>query len=135
MKQRPGGIAFAIIVGLIVATISYRWVVDPAPREQRERELQVVERARAKLQQLVAADSLEIVDPLEPDRKVGKVYVYPAGAGWEVSGFYRRNPDDLWHPWLMRLDAELAMVQLRVSDQAPEVIERAGRDPAIEILP
>jgi hypothetical protein len=134
MRQRPGGIVFAIAVGLIVATLSYRWIVDPAPREQRMRELHVVEQARASLQRIVGTDSLVIVDPLEPDRKVGKVYVYPAGDGWEVSGFYRRDEHDLWHPWLMRLDAKLAMVHLRISDRDDGIVERARQDPSIEVL-
>ena len=135
MKQSPGGIVFAFVVGLIVATLSYRWIVDPQPREQRTRELRVVEQARVQLRQVVSSDTLSIVDPLEPDRKVGKVYVYPTGEGWEVSGYYRRNDADLWHPWLMRLDADLAMIRLKVSDQDAGIIERGRRDPVIDVLP
>lgn len=135
MKQRPGGIVFALAVGLIVATVSYRWIADPVAREQRDRELRAVGQARVSLQQFVGSDRLEIVDPLEPDRKVGKVYIYPAGEGWEVSGFYRRNETDLWHPWLMRLDADFTTIRLRVSDQDPRLVEEARRNPTIEVLP
>ena len=134
-KHRPGGIIFAIIVGLIVATLSYRWLVDQAPREQRLREIQVVEQARASLREIVGVEALKIVDPLEPDRKIGKVYIYPATDGWEVSGYYRRDDTDLWHPWLMQLDAELKMERLRISDQDATLIERARPDPRIEVLP
>ena len=134
-KQRPGGIVFAIIVGLIVATLSYRWVVDPAPREQRLREIQVVEQARARLHEIVGVERLTIVDPIAPDRKVGKVYIYPAADGWEVSGYYRRNDTDLWHPWLMQLDAGLDMRHLRISDQDAGLIERARADARVEVLP
>jgi hypothetical protein len=135
MKQRPGGIVFALVVGLIVAMLSYRWAVDSGAREQRDRELHAAGQARMRLQQFVGSDRLEIVDPLEPDRKVGKVYIYPAGDGWEVSGFYRRDETDLWHPWLMRLDADLMTSRLRVSDQDPRLVEKARQDPAIEVLP
>ena len=135
MKQRPGGIVFALAVGLIVATVSYRWIADPGAREHRDRELHAVGQARVSLQQFVGSDRLEIVDPLEPDRTVGKVYIYPAGDGWEVSGFYRRNDTDLWHPWLMRLDADFSTIRLRVSDQDPRLVEEAQRNPAIEVLP
>jgi hypothetical protein len=135
MKQRPGGIVFALVVGLIVAMLSYRWAVDSGAREQRDRELHAAGQARMRLQQFVGSDRLEIVDPLEPDRKVGKVYIYPAGDGWEVSGFYRRDETDLWHPWLMRLDADLMTSRLRVSDQDPRLVEKARQDPVIEVLP
>lgn len=135
MKYTPGGVVFALAVGLIVAAMSYRWAADSGAREQRERELLAAGQARAGLQQFVGAEELEIVDPLEPDRKVGKVYIYPAGDGWEVSGFYRRDQADLWHPWLMRLDADLRTIHLRVSDQDPRLVEQARRNPAIEVLP
>ncbi len=135
MKQRPGGIVFAIAVGLIVATMSYRWLVDSGSREQRDRELRAAGKARMSLQRFVGSGRLEIVDPLEPDRKVGKVYIYPAGDGWEVSGFYRRDETDLWHPWLMRLDADLATIHLKVSDQDPRLVEQARQNPAIEVHP
>jgi hypothetical protein len=135
MKQRPAGIVFALAVGLIVATLSYRWVVDPTSRDQRDQELRAAAQARVSLLQFIGSQRLEIVDPLEPDRKVGKVYIYPAGDGWEVSGFYRRDETDLWHPWLMRLDADLETIHLRVSDQDARLVEQARQDPAIEVLP
>ena len=126
---------FALAVGLVVATLSYRWVVDPSAREQRDAELRAAGQARASLQQFIGSERLEIVDPLEPDRKVGKVYIYPAGDGWEVSGFYRRDETDLWHPWLMRLDADISTLHLRVSDQDARLVEQARQDPAVDVLP
>ena len=74
-----------------------------------------------------------MVDPLAPERKVGKVYVYRAGNGWEVSGFYRRNEDDRWNPFMMSLDATNTMVQLKVRDAV--LAETAGNDDRIEALP
>ncbi len=75
---------------------------------------------------------LVIVDPVSPDRKVGKVYVYPAGDRWEVSGFYRRDKNDLWHPYLITLDAALALKHMKVSDTA--LLQRTGEG-LLEVLP
>jgi hypothetical protein len=65
-------------VGLIVAFLSYRWLVDPQPREERQLQERVVLESRGLLHEIIAAGPLVIVDPLAPDRKVGKVYIYPA---------------------------------------------------------
>lgn len=75
---------------------------------------------------------LVIVDPVSPDRKVGKVYVYPAGDRWEISGFYRRDKNDLWHPYLITLDSELALKHMKVSDTA--LLDRTGEG-LLEVLP
>ena len=42
MKQRPGGIVFALVVGLIVAMLSYRWAVDSGARELAAQKLQML---------------------------------------------------------------------------------------------
>ena len=86
MQERKGGIVFAIVVGLLVAVWSYRWITDPAPREERLLQERVVLLARSQVESLVATDGIEIVDPLEPNRRVGKAYIYPLENGWEVSG-------------------------------------------------
>lgn len=135
MQQRTGGIVFALGVGLVVAFFSYRWLVDPQSREERQRQEQVVLESRTLLRGIIASGQLDIVDPLEPDRKVGKVYVYPATAGWEISGYYRRGDTDLWHPYLLRLDGDLALSHLKISDQDPALIERAGNDALLEVMP
>ena len=112
MQQRKGGFVFALAVGLVVAFVSYQWITDPGPREERARQEAAVRNSRAALEEFVAAGPLEIVDPLAPRRRVGKVYVYPLQAGWEVSGYYRRDEQDLWHPYLVVLDADLQLVAL-----------------------
>lgn len=91
--------------------------------------------SRGILEDTVASGRLDIVDPLAPNRKVGKVYIYPSDAGWEVSGYYRRDDTDLWHPYLMQLDSEFALSRLKLSDQDPALIERGNDDPRIEVLP
>lgn len=131
-NHRIGGLVFAFGIGLLVAFLSYQWITDPAPRLERQLQEATVLAAREQLRGIVDSDDLEVVDPLAPDRKVGKVYVYRAGDGWEVSGFYRRDADDRWHPFLMLLDAENAMTHVRVRDAA--FAEAAG-DSRLEVLP
>ena len=87
--------------------------------------------ARESLVETTGISAPEIVDPLATDRKVGKVYVYRAGDGWEVSGYYRRDEDDEWHPFLMSLDATPAMTHLKVQDEALA----GSTNPLLEVLP
>lgn len=131
MNHQVGRWVFALGVGVAVALLSYRWITDPEPRIERQQQVAVVMAARESLAAATGIANPDIVDPLEPDRKVGKVYVYRAGAGWEVSGYYRRNDDDPWHPFLMALDATPAMTSLRVQDAALA----GSTNPALEVLP
>jgi hypothetical protein len=132
-NHRIGALVFAFGVGLLVAFLSYRWITDPAPRIERQLQEAAVLAAREQLRNIAGISDLEVVDPLAPERKVGKVYVYRAGNGWEVSGFYRRNEDDRWNPFMMSLDATNTMVQLKVRDAV--LAETAGSDDRIEALP
>lgn len=80
-----------------------------------------------------AKGALQIVDPLAPDRKVGKVYIYPAPVGWEVSGHYRRDAADDWHPFLMQLGEEFDLAGLAVRDDDPDLRARAAADPRLTV--
>ena len=134
MLRKVGGFVFAIAVGLAVAVLSYRWITDPNLSEERLRQQQVVMHSRGILEDTVASGQLEIVDPLSPDSKVGKVYVYPATTGWEVSGYYRRSDTDLWHPYLMQLDDEFSLQHLKISDQDQALIDRVSSDSRLEVM-
>ena len=136
-KHRFLRLAVAFGVGLALAFAAWRFATDPVPRQQRALEEQVVATARQLLQSQVAPDAaaLEIVDPLAPDRKVGKVYIYPTADGWQVSGHYRRDPDDSWHPWLMSLDADRRLQSLAVRDASPALAARAAADPRLSVRP
>tara|TARA_R110002096_G_scaffold22547_6_gene72278 strand:- start:12162 stop:12569 length:408 start_codon:yes stop_codon:yes gene_type:complete len=134
MNHRVGRVIFAVAVGLIVATLSYRWITNPAGRIERELQVQVVEASRDRLRGVVAGHGLEIVDSLAPNRKVGKAYIYPEGNDWTVSGYYRRGDDDQWHPYLMTLDAELALIALKIQDNDPGLVRQAASDPRIEMV-
>ena len=37
-----------------------------------------------------------MIHPLNPDRDVGKSYIYPLDGDWQISGFYRRNQNEEW---------------------------------------
>ena len=132
MNHHAGRLIFAIVVGLLVAVFAYRWVIDPAPRAERALEESVVTSSRVILTATLAVGELEIVDALAPNRKVGKTYVYPNGDGWEVSGYYRRSADDLWHPYLMSLNSSIELVHLKVQDRDPDLVSRAANDARLE---
>ena len=132
MKHRIGRLVFGFVVGLLVAFLSYRWIMDTGPRAERALQESVVAESRVLLVATLNIGDLVIVDPLSPDRVVGKAYVFPAGEGWEVSGFYRRNAQDLWHPYLVTLDASMALLHLKISDTA--LLYRNGES-VLDVLP
>ncbi len=120
MNHRIGRSVFSLVVGLVVAFIAYQWITDPEPRQQRQIEEKAVMASRALLVSAVGVESLEIVDPLAPDRKVGKVYVYAEEPGWAVSGYYRRDEDDRWHPYLLNMTTDLELHAFKAEDAALE---------------
>ena len=126
----------ALTLGLILALYAYQRVTDPAPGLQRAREEAVVMSARDILQSYVApGGNLEIVDPVSPNRKVGKDYIYPDGEDWEVSGHYRRDEHDPWHPYLMSLDSEAGLKSLAVRDANDRLIGMSAQDPRFSAVP
>ena len=126
----------ALTLGLILALYVYQRATDPEPGLQRAREEAVVLSARDILQSYVApGEALEIVDPVSPNRIVGKVYIYPAGAGWEVSGHYRRDGDDAWHPFLMSLNGEAGLESLAVKDANDRLIGMSSQDSKFSAVP
>lgn len=121
-------VAFAI--GIFLALYSFEKISDPEPALQRAREEAVVLSAREILKSYVPAEEeLEIADPLAPNRIAGKAYISPVENGWEVSGHYRRNASDRWHPFLMSLDTKVELISLSVRD-ADEKIAAAAEDDA-----
>ena len=135
MNHQIGRIVFGLSVGVLVAYLSYQWITDPAGREERSLQIEVVQASRAHLTTVVGGDTLEIVDPVSPNRKVGKVYVYPDNNGWSVSGYNRRDEGDRWHPYLMALTMEMDMQSLKIQDADSGLLERAKSDATLEISP
>ncbi len=126
----------AVAAGLILALYSFERIADPEPRLQRAREEAAVLKAREILHGYVAGRSeIELVDPLKTNRRVGKVYVYPTDTGWEVSGHYRRDAIDAWHPYLMHLDPHLQLVSLAVRDGDERLIGLSAEDPRFSAVP
>jgi len=135
MNHKMGSLVFGAAVGVLVAIWAYQWVSDPVKRERRIEQETVVEISRIVLRDKLAIGDIELVDPLAPRRKVGKVYVYPLASGWEISGYYRRSDQDLWHPYLMALSQELSLESLKISDSDAGLAQLAAMDPNFEVLP
>lgn len=133
MNHRIGRIIFASVIGLIVAGLSLNWIMNPQGREERVLQISAVKSSREKIKDLVGAKNIEIVDPVSPDRKVGKVYIYPEGNNWSISGYYRRNDNDAWHPYLMTLSDDHNLVSIKLKDKAFE--EQAKSNLLLEYNP
>lgn len=133
MNHRIGRLMFGFGVGFVVAFLAFKWITNPAPRAERQLEESVVAVARQHLEETLQVEQLEVVDPLAPNRKVGKSYVYRADGGWEVSGYYRRNEGDKWHPFLMSLSDSSELSHLKIGD--PALVDRAETDPLLEAVP
>lgn len=107
--HRIGRALFVLAVSVAVVLFTYRWVTNPEPRAQRQAEEAAVMAAREHLAEQVGTSDLELVDPLAPNRRVGKVYVYAEAPGWAVSGYYRRTDEDRWRPFLIYLTEDLGL--------------------------
>ncbi len=124
----------AFSVGIVLALYAFERISDPEPARQRAREEAVVISAREILKTYVPADGeIEIADPLAPNRVAGKVYIYPTDNGWEVSGYYRRNESDWWHPFLMSLSENVELVSLSVRDADEKLAAAADDDPKFSV--
>jgi hypothetical protein len=124
----------AFTVGIVLALYSFERISDPEPALQRAREEAVVISARDILKSYVRADAeIEIVDPLARNRVAGKVYIYPTENGWEVSGYYRRNESDRWHPFLMSLSENVELVSLSVRDADEKLAAAVDYDPKFSV--
>jgi len=135
MNHRKGRLIFAAVAGIVVALLSYRWIIDPAPKMERERQELAVAESRRVLADALSIGDLELVDALTPNRRVGKVYIYPIADGWEISGYYRRDENDRWHPYLMSLSQSLALETIKVRDTEIALVERAEKNPKLNVTP
>lgn len=127
---------FALSIGLVVSLYVYQYVSDRQPILQRAKEESVVISSREILHNYVSPrNNIEIVDPVSPNRSVGKVYIYPTDDGWEVSGYYRRNQNDLWHPYLMLLNGDSGLILLTVQDTNDNLIEISALNHDFSVVP
>ncbi len=126
----------AVAIGLVLALYSYQRITDPEPGLQRAREEAIVMVAREILQSYVSPrNAIEIVDAVSPASKVGKSYIYPTGEGWELSGHYRRDENDRWHPYLMALNEDAGLKSLAVQDGNDRLIGMSAQDPKFSAVP
>lgn len=127
-------VAFGI--GILLALYSYQRVTDPEPALQRAKEEAIVLSAREILRSTIPSDAaIEIADPLAPNRIAGKVYIYPSATGWDVSGHYRRNSTDRWHPFLMSLNEQVELISLAVRDDDEATRNAAENNPKLSVSP
>lgn len=134
MNHRVGSIVFGVFIGLAIAVLAYQWVTDPDKRVKHDEQERIVELSREILKHTLEIHDLQLVDPLAPQRKVGKVYIYPLENGWEISGYYRRDDDDRWHPYLLALSVELSLRSLKVRDADSGLAQIAAMNPLVEVL-
>ena len=126
----------ALAIGLVLALYTYQCATDPEPGLQRVREEGIVMVARDILQSYVSpGNAIGIVDAVSPASQVGKVYIYPTDEGWELSGHYRRDENDRWHPYLMALNGEAELVSLAVQDGNDRLIGMSAQDPKFSAVP
>jgi hypothetical protein len=136
LTHRITRFTIALGVGLALSLYAYQRVTDPEPAMQRAKEEAVVLAARDILRRYIRpSPELRIVDPVSPNRKVGKSYIYPTETGWEVSGRYRRDDSDRWHPFLMALNADATLASLSVKDSPDRFTTEARQDPKFNAQP
>lgn len=129
MNHRILRLVVAFVFGLVMAYGSYQWITDTERSDRRAVEESVVLASRDILREYIGAPDIELSDPLNRVRAAGKVYIYPTDAGWEISGHYRRAEEKIWHDFLLTLDADAALLSLRVNDDNPNLANRAQSDP------
>jgi hypothetical protein len=134
INHRITSLVFAFAVGVLLSFGSYRWITNPDRGAQRAIEEGVVRESRLILDSYVGGPGeIEISDPLNRVREAGKVYIYPAEGGWEISGQYRRAGEPRWHAYLMSLDSQSRLVFLSVEDNDPALAGIAASDPKFSI--
>ena len=126
----------AVGVGLVLALWAFERSTDPEPTRQKIVQEVLVQESRLLLSSYVLpGGQLQLVDPLTPDRKVGKVFIMPVDEGWEVSGHYRRDENDPWHRYLIRMDSRSQLLSLAVKDGHPRLIDMSARDEKFSAVP
>lgn len=134
MKHRIISLVIAFAIGILLALFSFERISDPERGRERAQEEAVVLAARGILKSYVARNAdIEVVDPLATNRAAGKAYIYPTDAGWEVSGHYRRDQSEPWHPFLMALDSNGELVTLSVRDDDQTLMAVAAGDPKLSV--
>ena len=135
-KYTLGQIIFALTVGFLAATSVYFSSTSPDIKIQRESEEAVIKQSEKLFMTILQMpNTTQIIHPLNPDRDVGKSYIYPLDGDWQISGFYRRNQNEEWRAWLINLDNSLKLIDLRVQGLISEFDEDVLKKENVIILP
>ena len=135
-KYTLGQIIFALTVGFLAATSVYFSSTSPDITIQRESEEAVIKQSEKLFMTILQMpNTTQIIHPLNPDRDVGKSYIYPLDGDWQISGFYRRNQNEEWRAWLINLDNSLKLIDLRVQGLISEFDEDVLKRENVIILP
>ena len=135
-KYTLGQIIFALTVGFLAATSVYFSSTSPDITIQRESEEAVIKQSEKLFMTILQMpNTTQIIHPLNPDRDVGKSYIYPLDGDWQISGFYRRNQNEEWRAWLISLDKSLKLIDLRVQGLISEFDEDVLKKENVIILP
>ena len=135
-KYTLGQIIFALTVGFLAATSVYFSSTSPDITIQRESEEAVIKQSEKLFMTILKMpNTTQIIHPLNPDRDVGKSYIYPLDGDWQISGFYRRNQNEEWRAWLINLDNSLKLIDLRVQGLISEFDEDVLKRENVIILP
>ena len=135
-KYTLGQIIFALTVGFLAATSVYFSSTSPDITIQRESEEAVIKQSeKLFMTTLQMPNTTQIIHPLNPNRDVGKSYIYPLDGDWQISGFYRRNQNEEWRAWLINLDNSLKLIDLRVQGLISEFDEDVLKKENVIILP
>ena len=135
-KYTLGQIIFALTVGFLAATSVYFSSTSPDITIQRESEEAVIKQSEKLFMTILKMpNTTQIIHPLNPNRDVGKSYIYPLDGDWQISGFYRRNQNEEWRAWLISLDKSLKLIDLRVQGLISEFDEDVLKKENVIILP
>ena len=135
-KYTLGQIIFALTVGFLAATSVYFSSTSPDITIQRESEEAVIKQSEKLFMTILQMpNTTQIIHPLNPNRDVGKSYIYPLDGDWQISGFYRRNQNEEWRAWLINLDNSLKLIDLRVQGLISEFDEDVLKKENVIILP
>lgn len=128
-------IIFALTIGFALSWTVYQSTVKPPYQAQRQLEEKIIKKANILLiESLQLPVGIEVIDPINPDKDVGKTYISPENEKWQISGYYRRSEMDDWHPWLMNLDQDLLFIELSVQDSPYLFSEEILSNKSISIL-
>lgn len=135
MKHKFLRIFIFLMLSIAALTYTYRNVYEPISVNQRGGEIQIIHITRSIIKSYIDISSdIKIIDPLNPNRKIGKSYIFPSDNGWEISGYYKKTDHDNWHPWLISLNSANELVSITVKDDSPRIKKKSIEDPFLLIV-